>query len=374
MASIHKRDRSPFYWAAWRDCTGRLFYRSTKQTDRHKALNFALECERAEKHATAGTLTEAQARDIVASIMDRTQTGDTFRNPKAADWLREWLAGKESTKATSTGLRYHQTIEDFIRYLGPRANRPLVAITPRDIQGFIDHRARHGKVSPSTVNMDGRILRTALTRARKQGYISSNPAEAVDLPACDPVERGTFTPAEVGMLVAAAEGEWKTLLQLGYYSGARLSECCRAEWKDIDLVAGTIVFPVTKTGKAHIMPLHPKLAKHLEDIAADTAGPVMPQMADTPLSGRRGLSQQFLALMAKAGLDAEAVKGAARTFHRRTFHALRHSFTSALANAGVAPELRMKLTGHKSSVVHGGYTHHELRTLQAALSRLPKAG
>ena len=56
---------------------------------------------------------------------------------------------------------------------------------------------------------------------------------------------------------------------------------------------------------------------------------------------------------------------------KRTFHALRHSFTSALANAGVAPELRMKLTGHKSAAVHQGYTHLELATLKQAIRKLP---
>jgi hypothetical protein len=118
MASIHKRDRSPYWWAAWRDSTGRLYYRSTKQTDRHKARAFAMECERAEKHATAGTLTEAQPREIVGSIMERTQTGDTLRNPKAAEWLREWVEAKESTRAETTGIQYRGTIESFIRYLG----------------------------------------------------------------------------------------------------------------------------------------------------------------------------------------------------------------------------------------------------------------
>jgi site-specific recombinase XerD len=52
------------------------------------------------------------------------------------------------------------------------------------------------------------------------------------------------------------------------------------------------------------------------------------------------------------------------------FH-LRHSFTSALANAGVAPELRMKLTGHKSAEIHRGYTHLELETLKDAIKKLP---
>ncbi len=56
---------------------------------------------------------------------------------------------------------------------------------------------------------------------------------------------------------------------------------------------------------------------------------------------------------------------------RRTFHALRHSLTSALLNAGVAQELRMKLTGHKSAAVHRGYSHAEMGTLRAAVAKLP---
>lgn len=374
MASIHKRDRSPYWWAAWRDSTGRLYYRSTKQTEKHKALAFALECERAEKHATAGTLTESQARDILASIMDRTQTGDTLRNPKAGAWLLEWVESKEASKAETTGIRYRHTVEDFIRYLGPRAERPLIAIVPRDIQGFIDLRARQ-KVGPSTLNVDGKILRAAFTRARKMGLITSNPGEAVELPARRSIERGTFTPAEVELLVNAAEGEWKTLILVGYYTGARLSECCRVKWKDIDFTSGTISFPVTKTGKPHMLPLHSELTKHFEGIAGDAPGPVVPHLSSVRVSGRRGLSQHFLGIMEKAGLDAEKVEGAGkRQLHRRTFHALRHSFTSALANAGVAPEIRMKLTGHKSADVHRGYTHHELNTLKLALAKLPKVG
>jgi integrase len=71
----------------------------------------------------------------------------------------------------------------------------------------------------------------------------------------------------------------------------------------------------------------------------------------------------------------EKVKSAGvRQLSRRTFHALRHSFTSALANQGVAPELRMKLTGHKTEAVHRGYTHHELAKLRAAVEKIPSLG
>jgi integrase len=84
---------------------------------------------------------------------------------------------------------------------------------------------------------------------------------------------------------------------------------------------------------------------------------IMPGMADKGPGGRHGLSESFKAIMHKAGVDAQRVerKIGVRTLSRRTFHALRHSFTSALANAGVAPELRMKLTGHTTETAHRGY-------------------
>jgi integrase len=66
------------------------------------------------------------------------------------------------------------------------------------------------------------------------------------------------------------------------------------------------------------------------------------------------------------------VKGhGTRNISKRTFHALRHSFTSALANANVVPELRMKLTGHTSEKIHRSYSHHELEVLRKAMLKLP---
>ena len=59
---------------------------------------------------------------------------------------------------------------------------------------------------------------------------------------------------------------------------------------------------------------------------------------------------------------------------KRTFHALRHSFTSALANKNVASELRMKLTGHKTEGEHQKYTHHEMDNLRAAVKKIPSLG
>ena len=55
----------------------------------------------------------------------------------------------------------------------------------------------------------------------------------------------------------------------------------------------------------------------------------------------------------------------------RPLHALRHPGISALANAGVAADIRQKLAGHASSKAHVGYTHHEIETLRGAIEKLP---
>jgi len=48
------------------------------------------------------------------------------------------------------------------------------------------------------------------------------------------------------------------------------------------------------------------------------------------------------------------------------------SFSSALANAGVSADLRMRLTGHKSLAVDQRYSHVELEPLRKAISVLPR--
>ena len=108
-------------------------------------------------------------------------------------------------------------------------------------------------------------------------------------------------------------------------------------------------------------------------IAGDNPrGFLCPTLARTRVDGRCGLSRQFAHLMSAAGLDQDQVRSARNAFSRKSFHSLQHSFSSALANAGVSADLRMRLTGHKSLVVHQRYSHVELEPLRKAISILPR--
>ena len=93
--------------------------------------------------------------------------------------------------------------------------------------------------------------------------------------------------------------------------------------------------------------LHPDLLAHLEGLAGkDTPEEyVMPSLAGLESGGKRGLSRQFHQLMHDAGVDRrEVTNPAGRKFAKRSFHSLRHTFASDLANSGSNPELtRLRL-------------------------------
>ncbi len=149
------------------------------------------------------------------------------------------------------------------------------------------------------------------------------------------------------------------------------------QWDGVDLADETLTYTQAKTGAKVTAPLHPDLLARLEKLAGTDKPDVfiLPKLACQRGSGRRGLSETFKKIMRQAGVDSQTVKGAGnQMFSRRSFHALRHSFTSALANANVAPELRMKLTGHKTEREHQKYTHQELETLRQAVLKLPSLG
>jgi integrase len=115
-----------------------------------------------------------------------------------------------------------------------------------------------------------------------------------------------------------------------------------------------IVFLQKKTEKLVVVPMRARLIKHLHHVSATNAdGPLCPKLVGKTSGGKHGLSAGFVSIVKRAGLDPMVVKAKkTRSFIKRTFHSLRHSFSSALANAGVSEEIRMKLTGHRSSGIH----------------------
>ena len=145
-------------------------------------------------------------------------------------------------------------------------------------------------------------------------------------------------------------------------------------WDNIDLAKRQITYLSTKNKKELFVPLHPVLHDYFQSLETKNTKEtyITPSLAGKSTSGKSGLSGAFTRLMATAGIDPELVDGKGkRKFSAKTFHSLRHSFNSMLANSGVSQETRMKLIGHASEQINDQYTHIQMETLRRDIENLP---
>src|SRR5262245_15510727 len=187
-----------------------------------------------------------------------------------------------------------------------------------------------------------------MNAALKQGHVVRNPCGALDSLAKkarrSATKRSVFTPSQVSKLLAAAQGDWKAAIVFAYYTGARLSDVANMTWGCIDFDQGIITFTPTKTGKQLQCPLHQELNRALLRLPRGIGkASLFPALAGRQTGGAHGLSGRFAAILDRAGIARKrmAVVEGGREVSDLSFHSLRHSFTSALANAGVAEEIRM---------------------------------
>jgi integrase len=376
MASIHKdpRGKSPFWYCAFYGADGRRMFRSTKATDRKTALKICLAWESASAKARRKELTAAQARKVLAEMV-AFSSGETLSFHSARSWLNDWLTNKTGAISEITLGRYQQVVRDFLTHIGRRAEASIAAVSPGDIIAFRNRLRAEGR-SVATCNSIRSMLSAPFESARKLGFIPINPVAAVE----DLKERSAkpgrepFTAGETARLIEAAQGDWRGAVLLGATSGLRLGDVANLCWESVDMDGGLLRIETRKTGKSVVLPMHPDFDAWLSGGPRGIGkAPVFPSLAGKLIAGRRGLSVQFRNIVEKAGVTGRVVtrEGKGRSTNSKTFHALRHSFISALGNAGVASEIRQKLAGHSDSKVHANYTHHELQTLRGAIEKLP---
>jgi len=380
------RDRSPFWYCAYTTAGGRRLKKSTKETDRRKAKIVCEGFEAAEDSLKRGTATEEQVRRIMNDVIARV-TGKTTYDPTTRQWFERWLESEKGAISDGSITRYSQIVRDFLKCIGPVADRRLESVTSEDVLKYREQLEAGGR-APLTVNLTiKRVLKRAFKVAMEEGLIPRNPCATVRaIRDHGRIAKGTFTPEQIGRLVEAAQGDWKGLILAGYYTGGRLRDLSQLKWSNVDLSEKTITFVQRKVeGKSSKdkvrIPIHDALLEYLLSGPSSDAtnAPVFPGLHDTPGGGDNGLSMEFKRIMERARIDPGLIRKregvAGRSVSALSFHSLRHSFNSALANAEVPQELRQKLTGHASADMNTIYTHHELETIRAAVAkigRLPK--
>ena len=333
--------------------------------------------ERASKQARSRNLTAAQARKVLAEMVTHS-TGEALTSYTLASWLDEWIKDKAGGASDSTMARYKQVCRDFKTHLGDRATAPLGSITAGDIISFRDSLRKEGRAISTCNNVVRKVLSVPLSSAWRLGHILVNPVCGVSALTEGRKKKSSirepFTDTEVRDLVAKSEGDWKGLIILASTTGLRLGDAVGLKWADIDMDAGFISVDTQKTGERVELPIHNDFSKWLSDQTLGIGkASVFPSLSKYKINGKSGLSSKFRDLMGRVGIKEKSISStgdAGRTRFSKGFHGLRHTFVSRLAAAGVAPEVRQKLTAHSDEMVHQRYTHHERATFKEAVDKL----
>ena len=383
MASLRRFPASKYWFACFTMPDGRRVQRTTKETDRKRAQRLADQFE----EASRSKMTARNAQRVISEIYARA-TGERLPPSTVRAYFESFLARKQTETASSTFVFYNGKAKGFLTFLGDQAEEEIARVGAPEILAF--RRAEAARISAPSVNHALKFLRMVFEQAKRDGLLMDNPAEGVALlKRRTESKRRPFTVPELQALLGAADEEWRSMVLFGLYTGARLGDISRLTWANVDLEHDELCFIAGKTGRQMVFPLASPLRRHLTAPRAgdDPKQPLHPRAAGilARQSGRVGtLSVQFHDLMAQAGLvaakdhrrgrnkaDGDGGRAAPRQASEISFHALRHTATSLMKNAGVSPAIVGEFIGHESAAVNRVYTHIETASLRRAADALP---
>jgi len=206
-------------------------------------------------------------------------------------------------------------------------------------------------LSGKTINNVLSVLRRMLVVARKRDLIESVPD--VEWLKRDQPEIDFLDFNEAERLLAAAPGEWRTMILTALRTGMRHGELIGLRWEDVDLVAGRIAvrqnvvngqLGTPKSGKPREIPLGVDVRTALKD-HRHLRGPLVFCHMSGGLLGTVDTRLPLWRACKKAGLRQVG------------WHALRHTFASHLVMRGASLKAVQELLGHSSIQMTMRYAH-----------------
>jgi integrase len=404
MATLYKRPGSAFYYAQYFDASGKRVSKSTGTTKKREGERIAADFESEERKARASdrklpkefsAIIEAAAREAANGELTLARAEELIRrlhqkaNPDVEimsleKFWRKWIAEQRLHVSASTATGYDHDLDLFIVALGKRA----MAAPPNDLTkeqitaALIKARKATSQITKSTttkkrkaptdrrattVNKALSSLRRVMDAAIVAKLATANPAKLTRaLRADDSILKAPFTQVEVRAMLdhPKTSDQWKGAILIAAHTGLRMGDIIKLSDKHID---GTriVIKPsktAAKTGKVITVPLTPPCIGWIGDRTGDFFPEIKTQK-------KGNISNQFEAIRQRAGVAKEIeIPGDMKA--SRSFHSLRHTFASWLAEADVHADVRQKLTGHSSSKIHQRYTHHD-EALDRAVGTLP---
>jgi integrase len=220
------------------------------------------------------------------------------------------------------------------------------------------------KARQSTANRILTVLKAILNKAHADGYITANSiwAKVKPFENVDQARIRYLTDAEAQRLVNACPPDLRSLVRAALLTGARRGELAALTVADVNLKTAQIYIAESKSGKPRYVPLNPEGLAHFKKAVTGKTGD---ELVFTRKDGT-AWKHNFHVRALKAACEV------AKVAPMVSFHELRHTYASHLANAGIDLLTISKLLGHSDTrITAKHYAHLADKTLANAVTHLP---
>jgi integrase len=303
------------------------------------------------------------AKKVELGFQSRKILGDTLGIHPAPYLSEVW---KEYSKFAKVNKRSWSDDETRYRlHIEPKlGSLKMSNITPGMIQNILDDKLK--SYAPATQKQVLQMINRLFNYGIKQRlYRGENPCRSVSIPTFDNRQTECLSVDEIKRLLDVVEKDQNEraalVVKFALFAGKRRGEILRLKWDCVDFNSGTAQFLNTKNGSHHAVPLNQQalaVLRRAEELKISEL--VFPCSTgkyywDFPATWRR--------LRKKAGFNYR-------------FHALRHTFSSHLAQSGKVTMFELKeLLNHKSLKMVERYAHlfpNHLRKATSVMDNLFK--
>ena len=346
--------------------------------------------------AVAGARTQAQAERAESAIREEIYDGRYNRAAKTkgfsdfvdsvyVPWAKKSKATWRHDECRSVTLKQFfgkRPLRDITPMMVRRLKSELLAGKTRRLDTEGEQTVRKG----STVNRYLQLLSKIFGLAFEEGYVDSNPVRRVPLESEGEGRERYLTYAEEERLLPVLAGRLAHLrcpVIVAIDTGMRkVTELLRLQVehinfgdspvffsigsKDVEVLPNHLLVVKSKNKRPRTIPMTPRVRAELLSVIQDRqSGPVFS-------SARTGVSLVEIKKGFKRACELAGIPHGQSTPGGLTFHDLRHTFATRLAERGVGETARMALLGQSSTKMVRRYSHATPEAMAEAVSRLAK--
>lgn len=257
-------------------------------------------------------------------IVDNVVAGFTL-----ADLAQKCAGYAEANKSKKTSDREQLAFRTLIGVLG---NLPVSRIVPSVIEQY--KLARLKTVRLSTVNIEIRVLNTAISQAVAQQWIPKDMAVAFkQIRSAAPAPPEWLNTEQIARVLSIPDPEFRRFMLVALHTGCRRNEVLGLNWSDVDLPRRQIVVrgEIGKMGKRRTIPISSTLHEVFVKWPRERVGLLFPGYKPD------SVSQKFRRWARQISLPPD--------IH---LHSLRATFACHLIEKGVDIYTVSRLLGHSS--------------------------